>query len=74
VFIERVIPEQAKYTVYIDKYEPSPLGDSTKDDFNPLVHLEIEEITEEAEDVVEEYGMNMEEDVQENSNILRHPA
>ena len=48
IFIERVIPEKHKYTIYIDPYEPAPLGDSEKDDFNPLVHLEIEDIIEDS--------------------------
>ena len=26
----------------INKYEPPPLGNSTRNDFNPLVHLELE--------------------------------
>ena len=43
VFTERTIPEDRKYTEYVDRYEPPPLGLSVKDDFNPLVHLEIEE-------------------------------
>ena len=58
IFVERAIPENQKYTVYIDRYEPSPLGDSEMDDFNPLVHLELEEI-QDTEEVVEEYGMDL---------------
>lgn len=42
VFVERTIPNELKYTVHIDSYEPAPLGVSSKEDFNPLVHLEIE--------------------------------
>ena len=42
-FVERRIPESLKYTVYVEHYNPPPLGDSERDDFNPLVHLEIEE-------------------------------
>ena len=71
VFVERPIPEHAKYVIYVDKYEPPPLGDSEKDDFNPLVHLEIEEI-QDMEEGADDYGMNIEEDVQEDSNILKH--
>lgn len=26
VFVERPIPEDLKYTVHIDRYEPAPLG------------------------------------------------
>ena len=58
IFVERAIPENQKYTVYIDRYEPSPLGDSEMDDFNPLVHLELEE-NQDTEEVVEEYGMDL---------------
>ena len=29
--------------IYVDRYEPAPLGTSSKDDFNPLVHLELED-------------------------------
>ena len=56
VFTERTIPEDHKYIEYVDRYEPPPLGLSVKDDFNPLVHLEIEE-PEDLDDgqTVEEY-------------------
>ena len=43
IFVERPIPEDHKETIEISPYEPPPLGTSDKLDFNPLVHLEIEE-------------------------------
>lgn len=75
VFTERTIPEDRKYTEYVDRYEPPPLGLSGKDDFNPLVHLEIEE-PEDLDDAgtVEEYQMNQENDAANDSNAFRHPA
>lgn len=42
-FVELAIPENHKYMVYVDYYTPPPLGNSNIDDFNPMVHLEIEE-------------------------------
>jgi hypothetical protein len=31
-----------KIVEYVNKYEPPPLGKSTREDFNPIVHLELE--------------------------------
>jgi hypothetical protein len=31
-----------KIVEYVNKYEPPPLGNSTKHDFNLIVHLELE--------------------------------
>ena len=41
-FVEIPIPEQNKEIVYVEYYNPPPLGNSSKDDFNPMVHLEID--------------------------------
>ena len=71
-FVERVIPEDHKYTVYIDRYEPPPLGLSTKDDFNPLVHLEIDSEEEDLEQEDEIYGMG--EEAHNDSNAFRQEA
>lgn len=73
VFVERPIPDDHKFTVYVDRYEPPPLGDSSPDDFNPLVHLEIEEPEEDELDQVPDFGED-EEDVQNDSNAFKHPA
>lgn len=73
VFIERTVPEDRKYVVYVDNYEPPPLGISEKDDFNPLVHLEIESEDELDENPVEEFAMQ-EEETYNDSNALKKPA
>ena len=46
VFLEQRIPESLKRTKMIDIYLPEPIGDSKMTDFNPLVHLELEEIAD----------------------------
>ena len=73
VFNERSIPEINKTIIYVDRYEPPPLGTSERDEFNPLVHLEIEDPDEYEEASEQDYGGLMkEEDVQNDSNVLRH--
>ena len=44
--MEQKIPESLKRTKMIDIYLPEPIGDSKMTDFNPLVHLELEEIAD----------------------------
>ena len=70
VFREHPVPESMKHVVYIDRYEPPPLGNSEKQDFNPLVHLELEDEDESIEEIEETYGMR-EEDVQNDSNVFK---
>ena len=72
VFNERPISASNKTIVYVDRYEPPPLGTSSRDDFNPLVHLEIEDPDEFEESVEQDYGLGKEEDVHNDSNVLRH--
>ena len=72
-FVERAIPDYYKYTVYVDYYSPPPLGDSSKDDFNPLVHLEIDDNDSFSVEVEDNYGMK-EEEQRNDSNLFRHPA
>lgn len=40
--MERVIPQRNKYTEMIEEFRPPPIGVSDINDFNPLVHLELE--------------------------------
>ena len=56
VFTERNIPDGNKTVIYVDRYEPPPLGNSEWDDFNPLVHLEIEEPDEFEEPDEQDFG------------------
>ena len=75
VFNERNIPEVNKTIIYVDRYEPPPLGMSEPDEFNPLVHLEIEDPDEFEESINNDFGgLIKEEDVQNDSNVLRHQA
>jgi len=70
VFQVRPIPESHKSIEYFDRYEPAPLGNSTKDDFNPLVHLEIDDGMDDEEEEVG-YTGGPEEDQHNDSNVLK---
>lgn len=74
VFQERPIPESNKVVEYVERYEPPPLGSSSRDDFNPLVHLELEDPDDYPEPEELNYGMMREEDQHNDSNILKHKS
>ena len=72
IFVERPIPEDHKETVEIKPYEPPPLGTSDKLDFNPLVHLEIEE-EEASEHSSDEKEFVLQDDLhRQNTNLFMH--
>ena len=63
-FEDLEIPQEAYSIIKVQKFEPPPLGRSTYEDFDPVVHLEVIEHTEDK--VEEDQDLNAEED--ENAN------
>ena len=42
IYRESRLPDEMKIVEFVEKFELPPLGKSTRHDFNPLVHLELE--------------------------------
>lgn len=60
IFDECEIEESQFTLIWVDKFEPPPVGNSKNEDFDPVVHLEL---TEDQDDNFEQQQeMNMEEE------------
>lgn len=64
-FEEDEIPANEYKTEKIDKYEPPPFGHSKPEDFDPVVHLELEEERNDEDDEDQEMNMSEMEEVDE---------
>mmetsp|Transcript_30959 Transcript_30959/g.47349 ORF Transcript_30959/g.47349 Transcript_30959/m.47349 type:complete len:271 (+) Transcript_30959:3157-3969(+) len=72
LYKEFTIPSSYYYTDIINLFELPPLGRSTKDDFNPMVHMEIEpEEVKKSGDDSSESEANLEESIDSMANKVK---
>ena len=69
--MESVIPQRNKYTEMIDEFSPPPIGVSDINEFNPLVHLELEVDFQKTE---ETGGLFPDEEPENNSQMYKMEA
>lgn len=69
IFDECDIPQEMYNIIRIDRFEPPPVGHSTNEDFDPVVHLELHD--EKDENAEEEEGANLMDDDEEARKVDR---